>query len=434
MSTKRVVVTGMGLVTPLGIGSDFVWGRIFRGESGIRALTDPKYSKLPCRVAGTVPEEGPGSLRLEERFSEAQRRAASKGILFALVAAEEALQQSKLVAEKDGPVNISVDRERVGVAVGMGMLDLQDIQDTGSILDEKGYSRVSPYFIPRVLPNLAAGQISIKYGLQGPNHCASTACATGAHSIGDAFNFIRLNYADIMICGGTESSINPLSIAAFCRLRALSTKFNDQPKLSSRPFDTNRDGFVMGEGAGILVLEELNSALKRGAPIYGEILGYGMSGDGHHLTAAREDGRGALRAMEIALKDAGLTTEDISYVNCHATSTPIGDKAEITALKQLFKSETLNGVPISSTKGNHGHLLGAAGAVETIIALTAIKHGQLPPSIDIPEVEKDFQNIRMVTASKNVTVEDIPDNRIVTLKNSFGFGGTNASLCIVYYM
>ncbi|CAL8115812.1 unnamed protein product [Orchesella dallaii] len=312
----------------------------------------------------------------------------------------------------------------------MGMLDLQDIQDTGSILDEKGYSRVSPYFIPRVLPNLAAGQISIKYGLQGPNHCASTACATGAHSIGDAFNFIRLNYADVMLCGGTESSINPLSIAAFCRLRALSTKFNDQPTLSSRPFDAHRDGFVMGEGAGILVLEELNSALERGATIFGEILGYGMSGDGHHLTAAREDGRGALRAMEMALKDAQLTPEDISYVNCHATSTPIGDKAEIAALRQLFKSETLNGVPVSSTKGNHGHLLGAAGAVEVIIALTAFNNGQLPPSIDIPEVDKNFENIKMVTASKSLVVQDNPNKRVVALKNSFGFGGTNASLCI----
>lgn len=232
-----------------------------------------------------------------------------------------------------------------------------------------------------------------------------------------------------MLCGGTESSINALSIAAFCRLRALSTKFNDMPETSSRPFDAQRDGFVMSEGAGVLVLEELNGAIERGAPIFGEILGYGLSGDGHHLTAAREDGLGALRAMRLALKDAKLEPESISYINCHATSTPIGDKAEIAALRKLFKSDSIQNIPLSSTKGNHGHLLGAAGAVEVILTLGSMCKGTLPPSIDIPERDSDFANVNIITASTKSQVS----GKIIALKNSFGFGGTNASLCISTY-
>lgn len=320
--------------------------------------------------------------------------------------------------------------ERVGVAVGMGMVDMDYICETFTAFQTKGYNRVSPHFVPRILTNMAAGQISIKYGFRGPNHAVSTACATGAHAIGDSMRMIRNGDAEIMVCGGTEASISPLSIAGFCRLRALCTSHNDEPQKASRPFDSNRNGFVMGEGAGILVLEELEYARSRGVNILAEICGYGMSGDASHITSPHPDGSGALLAMKAAIRDARIPIDAVGYVNAHATSTPIGDNIEALAIEKLF-GEAVQKLSVSSTKGAHGHLLGAAGNLEAIFTVLACQNGVMPPTLNLNSIPESMARIDFVAN----TARQWPSSskKRVALKNAFGFGGTNASLCIAEF-
>ncbi|KAK7080966.1 hypothetical protein SK128_018976 [Halocaridina rubra] len=419
-SIRRVMVTGLGLVTPLGIGAPQNWLQITAGKAATTLLTDPRYAQMPCRVAATIPKgKGEGQLDLSSYFSPSDLRTMTPAIAYALIAAQEAIRDAIWTPENN------VDQERTGVAVGMGMVDLDDVTATGRALQEK-YSKVSPFFVPRILTNMAAGQISMKYSFQGPNHSVSTACATGAHAIGDAFRFIKYGDADVMVCGGTEASITPLGIAGFCRLRALATKFNDCPEKASRPFDSQRCGFVMGEGAGMLVLEEFDHAVKRGASIYGEILGYGLTGDAYHYTAPREDGKGAIRAMLRAIEEAHVKPEDIQYINAHATSTPVGDVIEVEAIKSLFGQHAEN-LHVSSTKGATGHLLGAAGAVEGIFTVLACHAGYIPPTANLEKPE-DGLNLDFVPLEAKPWLQ-MADKRIA-LSNSFGFGGTNACLCI----
>lgn len=321
--------------------------------------------------------------------------------------------------------------ERTGVAVGMGMADIENICETYTALKEKGYNRVSPFFVPRILTNMAAGQISIKYGFRGPNHSVSTACATGNHAIGDSLRFIRNGDADVMVCGGTEASINSVSIAGFCRLRALNTTYNENPSQASRPFDRDRSGFVMGEGSSILVIEELEHAKTRGATILAEICGYGLSGDASHITSPHPNGIGAQLAMKNALRDARLDLDEITYINAHATSTPIGDNIEANAVRAFFGKHTEN-INVSSTKGHHGHLLGAAGNLEAAFTILACRDGQLPPCLNLDNIPDDFKFINFVQkTAKSWTVEG--DKRRIALKNAFGFGGTNATICIAEF-
>ncbi|KAJ8725815.1 hypothetical protein PYW08_003998 [Mythimna loreyi] len=410
---RRVVVTGLGVVSPLGTGSDLVWQNILKGQCGIVALKGDEYSKLPCRIAGLIPSEKDD--KVAKALSKSNLKSMAPATCLALVATAEALEDAKWLPESD------IDREATGVAIGMGMIDLKDVCDTNDAL-KVGYNKVSPFFVPRILPNMAAGHISIKYGFRGPNHAVSTACATGAHSIGDAFRFIRNGDADVMVCGGAEASISPLAIAGFSRLRALSTSFNEDPGKASRPFDKKRDGFVMGEGAAILVLEEYQHALERNAKIYAEILGYGLSGDASHITAPRDDGSGAMLSMKRALRDGCIKNDEITYVNAHATSTPIGDGIEATAIKTMF-SDHISNIFISSTKGAHGHLLGAAGNLEAIFTVLACHHGIIPPTINLEEPVDDLNYVANESKPWNA-------KKRIALKNSFGFGGTNATLCI----
>lgn len=341
------------------------------------------------------------------------------------VAAKEALKMANWEPQNE------IDCNRTGVAVGMGMIDLNSICETFELLKGGGYNRVSPHFVPKILANMPGGHISIKYNLRGPNHSVSTACATGAHAIGDSIRFIRNYDADVMVCGGTEACINPLSIAGFCRLRALSCLYNDNPMKASRPFDEKRCGFAPGEGAGMLVLEELEHAKKRNANILAEICGYGLSGDAFHITSPHPEGKGAILAMKNALKDAQLSLNDITYVNAHATGTMIGDAIEANAIFQLFGKHTKN-VQVSSTKGHHGHLLGAAGCLETIFTILACKSAILPPTLNLDNVPENLQFINFI---RNHPVDWKIDSgkKRIALKNAFGFGGTNACLCISEY-
>ncbi|SPP87927.1 3-oxoacyl-[acyl-carrier-protein] synthase, mitochondrial [Drosophila guanche] len=414
---RRVVITGSGAVTPLGNNVQDSWQRVLAGESAISHL-GPQFKGLPCQVAAQISRE---NLQLDTHLSKTDIKLMSPATQLAVLAAEEALASGNLK-----PKELSEEqRERIGVCVGMGMFDLTEVYNTWNQL-QRGYNRVSPFFVPRLLPSMACGHISMRHGLRGPNHSVSTACATGAHALGDAMRFIRNGDADAMLAGSGEACIDPLSIAGFCRLRALSTAFNDNPAVASRPFDKARDGFVMGEGAAVLLLEELEHARARGAPILAELLGYGLSGDAHHITSPSEDGSGATLAMQRALKDAGVSPEEVSYVNAHATSTPTGDRIESHAIRRVFGDHTPQ-VQVSSTKGAHGHLLGSSGNLEALFVVHACSENTLPPSINIEQLNVD---VNVVTKACKWSEGQ---GRRVALKNSFGFGGTNASLCIASY-
>jgi len=421
-SMRRVVVTGIGLLTPLGMGVDATWERLIEGRSGIRGIDTFDVADLPSRIAGSVPR-GPtadGLFAADEWVSPKDQRKNDQFIVYAMAAAAEA------VADAGWTPDDEEELERTGVLIGSGIGGLSWIAEGALTLQDKGPRKISPFFIPAGLINLASGQVSIRYGFKGPNHAVVTACSTGAHAIGDAARLIMLDDADVMICGGAESAVTRLGLAGFAAARALSTGYNDTPDRASRPYDKGRDGFVMGEGAGILVLEELEHAKARGATIYGEVIGYGMSGDAHHITAPPEDGNGGYRAMKAAMKRSGLALEDIDYINAHGTSTPLGDEIELGAVKRLF-GDAVGGVSMSSTKSAIGHLLGAAGAVEAIFCLKAINHGVVPPTLNLEDPSEGCAGVDLVPLkAKERKVR-------AALSNSFGFGGTNASLVFRAY-
>ena len=406
------------MVTPLGCGVKPTWDRLIAGESGLRSIQSFDVSDLPAKVAGQVPrgETSSGLFNADDWVLPKDQRKMDEFIIFALTAATQAVEDSGWKPQSDE------DRERTGVMIGSGIGGLKTIADTSITLQEKGPRRVSPFFIPAALINLASGQLSIKYGFKGPNHSVVTACSTGAHAIGDATRLIQLGDADVMVAGGAEAAICRLGVAGFAAARALSTGFNDTPDRASRPWDKDRDGFVMGEGSGVLVLEEYEHAKKRGAKIYAEIIGYGLSGDAHHITAPAEDGNGGYRSMTAALRSAKLNPEDIDYVNAHGTSTPLGDEIELGAVKRLFGSHAYK-LSMSSTKSSIGHLLGAAGSVEAIFCVLAIRDQVAPPTRNLDN-PSDGCDIDLVPHK----AKQRPIRR--ALSNSFGFGGTNASLII----
>jgi len=413
---RRVVVTGLGLVTPLGDGVEANWRRLIAGESGIRAIDRFEVSDLPSRVAGMVPgRAAPDGFDAGRYLAPKEQRKVSLFIIYAMAAAQQAVTDAGL----DGALS-DEERERIGVQVGSGIGGLPEIYDTSVTLHEKGPRRVSPFFIPSALINLASGNISIRHGFKGPNHSAVTACATGAHAIGDASRLIALGDADAMVAGGAEGALSRLAVAGFAASRALTTGFNDTPDKASRPWDKGRDGFTIAEGAGVVVLEERERALARGATIYAELTGYGMSGDAYHITAPAPNGDGGFRAMRAALARAGLTPADIDYINAHGTSTPLGDEIELGAVKRLFGEHAYN-VSMSSTKSAIGHLLGAAGAVEAIYAILALRDGVLPPTrnLDNPSEGCDLDLVPHEAKRRSVRA---------ALSNAFGFGGTNSSL------
>jgi 3-oxoacyl-[acyl-carrier-protein] synthase II len=413
---KRVVVTGLGLVTPLGVGTENIWKRLTAGESGIRAIQSFDVSDLPAKIAGQVPrgETASGLFNADDWVPPKDQRKMDEFILYAMAAAEQAVADSGWKPEG------AEERERTGVMIGSGIGGLPGIADGAITLHERGPRRLSPFFIPSNLINLASGQVSIRYGYSGPNHAVVTACSTGAHAIGDAARLIMWDDADVMVAGGAEAAVCRLGIAGFAAARALSTGFNDEPARASRPWDEKRDGFVMGEGAGIVVLEELEHAKKRGAKIYAEVVGYGMSGDAYHITAPSEDGNGAYRSMRNALKRAQLTPDKIDYINAHGTSTPLGDEIELGAVKRLFGEHAYK-VSMSSTKSAIGHLLGAAGSVEAIFSILAMRDGVVPPTLNLenPSAGCDIDLVPLKAKERRVNY---------ALSNSFGFGGTNASL------
>jgi 3-oxoacyl-[acyl-carrier-protein] synthase II len=415
-SMKRVVVTGIGLVTPLGVGAETVWKRLIGGQSGIGAIQSFDVSDLPAKIAGQVPrgETASGSFNADDWVTPKEQRKMDEFIVYALAAAEQA------VTDAGWKPDDAESRERTGVMIGSGIGGLPGITEGAITLHERGPRRLSPFFIPANLINLASGHVSIRYGFRGPNHAVVTACSTGAHAIGDAARLILWDDADVMVCGGTEAAICRLGIAGFASARALSTNFNDEPTKASRPWDQARDGFVMGEGAGVVVLEELEHAKKRGAKIYAEVLGYGMSGDAHHITAPAEDGDGAYRSMRNALKRAGLGPDKIDYINAHGTSTPLGDEIELGAVKRLFGEHAYE-LSMSSTKSSIGHLLGAAGSVEAIFSILAMRDRVVPPTLNLENPSPGCDIDLVAREAKERPVR-------YALSNSFGFGGTNASL------
>jgi 3-oxoacyl-[acyl-carrier-protein] synthase II len=414
---RRVVVTGLGLVTPLGTGTQHVWNRLINGESGIRAIQDFDVSDLPSKVAGQPPrgDLASGGFNADDWMAPKDQRKVDRFIVYGMAAAQQAVEDSGWTPSD------AESQERTGVMIGSGIGGLETICEGAVTVHERGPRRLSPFFIPAALINLVSGQVSIKYGFRGPNHAVVTACSTGAHAIGDAARLISLNDADVMVAGGAEAAVGRIGIAGFSASRALSTGFNDTPERASRPWDKGRDGFVMGEGAGVVVLEEYEHAKKRGAKIYGEVIGYGLSGDAHHITAPPDDGNGGFRAMSAALDRAGLTPNDIDYINAHGTSTPLGDIIELGAVKRLFGDAAAK-LSMSSTKSAIGHLLGAAGAVEAIFCILALGDGVVPPTLNLDDPDPAADGVDLVPhAARERPVR-------YALSNSFGFGGTNASL------
>jgi len=403
---RRVVVTGLGTVNPLGIGVEETWKNIIAGKSGITRITKFDPSGLPSQIAGEVKNFKPEEFMPAKLVSRIDTF-----IQYAIASTRMALEDAKLPLNDLGT--------RVGVIIGVGMGGVGQIEHYTRIFDEKGYKRISPFFIPMIIPNMAAGQVAILFGAKGPNLAVCTACAAGNHAIGEAFRLIREGYADVMICGGTESLITPLCIAGFAIMKALSTK-NDQPEKASRPFDVKRDGFVIAEGCGILILEELEHALKRGARIYAEIIGYGMNADAYHMTAPSPEGEGAAECMELALKDAGIKPEQVDYINAHGTGTPLNDVAETKAIKKVFGEHAYK-LLVSSTKSMTGHLLGGAGGLEAVLTVLALYEGIVPPTINLedPDPECDLDYVPNEARKADIKI---------ALSNSFGFGGTNATI------
>lgn len=415
---RRVVITGLGLVTPLGCGVEPTWARLLNGDSAGRRVEDFDVSDLACKIACQIPRGSGdhGTFNPDQWMEPKEQRKVDDFIIFAVAAATQAIQDSGFKADTREA------QERAGVLIGSGIGGLQGIHDTALLLKEKGPRRVSPFFIPGRLINLASGYVSIEHGLKGPNHSVVTACSTGAHAIGDAARLISLGDADVMVAGGAESPVCRIALAGFAACRALSTNFNDRPQHGSRPYDRDRDGFVMGEGAGVVVLEDIDHAMRRGARIYAEVIGYGMSGDAFHITAPAADGDGAFRCMTAAVKRAGIDVSDIDYVNAHGTSTPMGDEIELAAVERLFGNAAAK-VSMSSTKSAIGHLLGAAGAVEAIFSALAIRDNIAPPTINL-------DNPSVATPIDLVPHKAKPKQIDTVLSNSFGFGGTNASLIL----
>jgi len=415
---RRVVVTGLGLVTPVGCGVEASWKNLLAGQSGARRIEEFEVSDISCQIANFVPRGAlsDGKFNPDDWMEPKEQRKVDDFIIYAVAAADQALADAGWKPKTDE------EQERTGVLIGSGIGGLSGIADTSLLLKEKGPRRVSPFFIPGRLINLASGYVSIKHQLKGPNHAVVTACATGTHAIGDAARLVALGDADVMVAGGAESPICRIAMAGFAACRALSTGFNDQPLKGSRPYDRDRDGFVMGEGAGIVVLETLEHAKARGAKIYAEVIGYGMSGDAYHITAPAESGDGAFRCMKAALKNAEIDVSEIDYVNAHGTSTPMGDEIELSAVERLF-GNTAGKLAMSSTKSATGHLLGAAGAVEAIFSVLSLRDNMLPPTLNLdnPSVETAIDLVPHVAQQRSIDT---------VLSNSFGFGGTNASVIL----
>ena len=417
---RRVVITGIGMVTPLGCGAEVTWANILAGKNGCRRVTEFEVDDLPAKIACRIPfgDGTNGTFNADDWMEPKEQRKVDPFIIYGMAAADMAL------ADADWHPEADEDQIATGVLIGSGIGGVEGIVEAGYTLRDKGARRVSPFFIPGRLINLVSGQVSIRHKLRGPNHAVVTACSTGAHAIGDAARMISLGDADVMVAGGTESPVSRISLAGFAACKALSTKHNDEPQKASRPYDRDRDGFVMGEGAGIVVLEELEHAKARGAKIYAEVAGYGLSGDAFHITAPSENGEGAERCMRMALKRAGLDASDIDYINAHGTST-MADTIELGAVERLLGNHAAN-VSMSSTKSATGHLLGAAGAIEAIFSTLAIRDNIVPPTINLdnPEVETPIDLVPKEARKRKVDV---------ALSNSFGFGGTNASLVVKRY-
>ncbi|MEO6015523.1 MAG: beta-ketoacyl-ACP synthase II [Devosia sp.] len=416
MELRRVVVTGLGAVTPLGCGVEATWSNILASKSGAQRIDDFKVDDIACQIAHRVPlgDYAEGKFNADEWMDVKDQRKVDPFIIYAMAAAKQAIDEAGVEPKT------KEEAERTGVLIGSGIGGLGGIYETSIILHEKGPRRISPFFIPGRLINLASGYVSIRFGLKGPNHSVVTACSTGAHAIGDSWRLIAMGDADVMVAGGAESAVNRIALAGFAACRALSTNFNDRPTEASRPYDKDRDGFVMGEGAGVVVLEEYERAKARGAKIYGELIGYGLSGDAHHITAPSEDGDGGYRCMQAAVKRAGISASDIDYINAHGTSTPLGDEIELGSVTRLL-GDAAPKAAMSSTKSAIGHLLGAAGSVEAIFALLAMRDNIAPPTLNLenPSIQSVINLVPKVPLKKQIDV---------ALSNSFGFGGTNASL------